>query len=308
MFYVYEWYVKSTGEIFYVGKGSGDRYKVTNRNDLFKEKIQNNQCEVRIIKRFEDEQEAFQYESQRIKELKSINQCSCNIQEGGFGGMTTPWTQELKNEWSKNNIMKSESQKERMINNNPMHNPEIAKKVNAQKRKPVIINEIEYESIRAAADALNVATSTISSWCTTGKNSQGWICHYKGQNPQPYLAINTGKAKKIFYKGKEYPNASEAAAAAGVAKSTMTRWCRQQRDSQGNACYYLDDIRDLQETIAQRSQPFYVNNEYFTSKTSASKKLGISVYTLTSLLEGRIQDDKYICKYDNQQPSQENVE
>lgn len=27
VFYVYEWFIKNTGEIFYVGKGRGDRYK-----------------------------------------------------------------------------------------------------------------------------------------------------------------------------------------------------------------------------------------------------------------------------------------
>lgn len=28
MFYVYEWYIVDTGEIIYVGKGKGNRYKV----------------------------------------------------------------------------------------------------------------------------------------------------------------------------------------------------------------------------------------------------------------------------------------
>lgn len=53
MFYVYEWYIKETNEIFYVGKGSGQRYKVTyNRNKLFNEIIQKHNCDSRIIKYF----------------------------------------------------------------------------------------------------------------------------------------------------------------------------------------------------------------------------------------------------------------
>lgn len=28
MFYVYEWFIVETGEIFYVGKGTGKRYQV----------------------------------------------------------------------------------------------------------------------------------------------------------------------------------------------------------------------------------------------------------------------------------------
>ena len=38
-YYVYEWYVIDTNEIFYVGKGSRNRYKYTDRNALFQEMI-----------------------------------------------------------------------------------------------------------------------------------------------------------------------------------------------------------------------------------------------------------------------------
>ena len=72
MFYVYEWYVKETNEIFYVGKGSGQRYKVTyNRNKLFNEIIQKHNCDSRIIKYFQNEKDAFQYQAERIDELKN---------------------------------------------------------------------------------------------------------------------------------------------------------------------------------------------------------------------------------------------
>ena len=37
MFYVYEWYIVETGEIFYVGKGSGNRVtSMKDRNEYFK--------------------------------------------------------------------------------------------------------------------------------------------------------------------------------------------------------------------------------------------------------------------------------
>ena len=56
MFYVYEWFVLSTGEIFYVGKGCRGRYKSKrNRNRLFNFYIDKFECGSRIIKRFESE-------------------------------------------------------------------------------------------------------------------------------------------------------------------------------------------------------------------------------------------------------------
>ena len=39
MYYVYEWYVKETGEIFYVGKGTKNRYKVKKHNRFFNDFI-----------------------------------------------------------------------------------------------------------------------------------------------------------------------------------------------------------------------------------------------------------------------------
>ena len=96
MFYVYEWYNVNTEEIFYVGKGCGNRYKqVSKRNQLFKTYYENNECAVRIIRYFDLEQDAFDYEKQRIGELKSINQCSCNLDEGGSGGVNFVWTPEM---------------------------------------------------------------------------------------------------------------------------------------------------------------------------------------------------------------------
>ena len=39
MFYVYEWFVKETGEVFYVGKGIKNRYKVKKHNKFFNDFI-----------------------------------------------------------------------------------------------------------------------------------------------------------------------------------------------------------------------------------------------------------------------------
>src|SRR5690625_6332595 len=38
-FYVYEWFIKDTGEVFYVGKGRGNRYKEYHARAYIAEKI-----------------------------------------------------------------------------------------------------------------------------------------------------------------------------------------------------------------------------------------------------------------------------
>ena len=133
MFYVYEWYNVNTDEVFYVGKGIGNRYKqVSKRNQLFKDYYENNECAVRIVKNFELEKDAFTYENQRILELKAQGQCFCNLDNGGTGGVNFIWTDEMREYKSIHNPMKEEEQRQRMRESNPMYNPEIAERV-AQK-------------------------------------------------------------------------------------------------------------------------------------------------------------------------------
>ena len=103
MFYVYEWFIKNTNEIIYVGKGSKNRYKVRKHNYIFNEFIKRYNCDSRIVKYFESEKEAFAAEFDRINELKLIGQCVCNINAGGAGGTIEHWTEERRKTYSENN-------------------------------------------------------------------------------------------------------------------------------------------------------------------------------------------------------------
>ena len=69
LFYVYEYYIISTNTVFYVGKGTGNRYKsIWNRTDSFKKIIEEHQHDynVRIVKYFKDENDAFSFENELI--------------------------------------------------------------------------------------------------------------------------------------------------------------------------------------------------------------------------------------------------
>lgn len=89
-FYVYEWYIVETGEIFYVGKGTGRRcYETLGRRNRYWENVYNRHpCAVRIIHGGLTNDEACQKEIERIAELRKLDQARCNFTNGGTGFST----------------------------------------------------------------------------------------------------------------------------------------------------------------------------------------------------------------------------
>ncbi|GGA74905.1 GIY-YIG nuclease family protein [Ornithinibacillus halotolerans] len=69
-FYVYHWYIKDTGEIFYIGKGRGDRYKRHHERAYEAEKIREMyDTDVRFVKKGLTEDEAIELESDEMTRI-----------------------------------------------------------------------------------------------------------------------------------------------------------------------------------------------------------------------------------------------
>ena len=309
MFYVYEWFIKETDEVIYVGKGCRRRYKVTKHNKFFNDMIKRFDCDSRIIKEFDNEKDAFSYEYERITELKAKGQCVCNIYDGGCGGTTDWWTEDKKQWYSEHNVMKNEAQRKRMSENNPMKNKEIASKVNEQKIKAVIINGVEYKSVIEVCKKYNVSYPTVKKWCYKGINHLGELCKYKGQEQVVYKGkrYNKGGCKPLIYKGKEYESPIDLAKELQVSNSVICNWCKKGFDPNGNSCRYKGDNRELtfKKYIngEDKKKPVIVNGIYYPSKADAEKALGIKGGGLSQYLNGNRKNKKYICEYVNQQPS-----
>lgn len=239
MFYVYEWYNVDTEEIFYVGKGCGNRYKqVSRRNNLFKEFYENNACAVRIIKNFENEEEAFAFERQRIVELKRIGQCSCNLDDGGTGGVNFIWTPEMRQYKSIYNPMKSENQKKRMRDCNPMYDKKISEKVRKSKSKIVCYQGRE-STCREIADERHLHIGTVQRWCKIGYDTNGEPCYYKGE----YIVPNqrTTCSKPILIDGKRFPSLRAGADALGVKDtSPLCKALKTNHKYKGHICEYAN--------------------------------------------------------------------
>lgn len=89
-YYVYAWYYINTGEIFYIGKGTGNRWKdvVCHRNDYFKSIIKKEGENVTVKKLYENlyEKDAWDLERKLIHEYWDKCECKANFHEGECGG------------------------------------------------------------------------------------------------------------------------------------------------------------------------------------------------------------------------------
>ena len=311
MYYVYEWYNVDTYEVIYVGKGTGLRYKVRKHNKLFNEMIKRFPCESRIVKEFENEKEAFEYEYEYIKEKKAKGQCVCNIYDGGMGGTTSWWTDELREKYSQNNVMKSEKQRKRMKVQNPMKDKAVAMKNGCSHWRSVIIGDNGYASVKAAMIAYNTSFDTIQNWCKKGINPYGEKCRYENEEQVEYVGkrYNKGGCKPLTYKGKHYEAAIDLANEMGLTNTVIIRWLRFGFDPYGNPCRYDDDKRELTFTIKKKSRhPVIVNGFHYRTFSEAARANGVSAQTIADLANHKYTNPKYICEYDNQHPSQGNTE
>jgi hypothetical protein len=103
--YVYGHYKATTGELFYIGKGTGNRaWSTKDRNNRWMCTVDKHGIEVKILYKNLSEEDAFQKEMELIKEIGLEN--LTNITEGG-DGFTSEFAKNLwNNEETRNKMLK----------------------------------------------------------------------------------------------------------------------------------------------------------------------------------------------------------
>ena len=104
-FYVYRYSIEDTGEVIYIGKGSGDRYKnTTDRNKFFISMYKTHKCKVQILWNYMTEEEAFALEKTLIAYYRLYTNCRLtNVCNGGEGATGYHWSEEDKRKMSERN-------------------------------------------------------------------------------------------------------------------------------------------------------------------------------------------------------------
>lgn len=87
MFYVYIHRRLSDNQVFYVGKGQGPRHKQkTSRSEYWHHVVKKHGFKSYIVKKYENEQEAYEHEKKLIEFFRSKEIKLVNIESGGRGG------------------------------------------------------------------------------------------------------------------------------------------------------------------------------------------------------------------------------
>lgn len=117
-YYIYAHYRNDTQEVFYIGKGEGNRYKSKQgRNPYWENIVQAHGYKAEILQRFETEAEAFEAEQKLIAELgrKDLGQgLLVNMSDGGEGASGAVRSPEQRQRYSETTWMRTEAGKASM--------------------------------------------------------------------------------------------------------------------------------------------------------------------------------------------------
>lgn len=117
MFYVYIHKKADTGEVFYVGKGQGNRaYGLNSRNRYWRAIVNKHGFTAVIIKNYKSEEEAHKKEIALISKFRSLDIELVNMTDGGDGTSGCNHPKKVRNKISESKTGKKQSKEHRRKN------------------------------------------------------------------------------------------------------------------------------------------------------------------------------------------------
>lgn len=260
-YYVYAWYIKETNEIFYIGKGTGNRYRTRKReNKYFMKMLKSHDCAPRILYKNLDEKTAFDIEKREIALFRNMGRRPLtNVLDGGENPpkMAVPHSEEWRKHQSEGQIR---SYKE---------NPERCKEDSNRMKKFLATEkgkEFQQRSVKARrTESFRKKQSIV---CTAANNteeykqrmSEHWKEYFRVHGAyESMIGENNHNAQKVrqFDKNenfiKEYKTITEASKATGVSISKISAVCRGKRKTAGGFIWKFATSKRISLAGAKRS-------------------------------------------------------
>ena len=268
-YYVYAWYVKETYEIFYIGKGTGNRCKCKKReNKYFMNMLNSHECDYVILKNNLNEKEAFDLEKKWISVLRETNFRLTNATNGGENPpkRTGPLREETKAKISISN--------KKYYTEHPERAEEISQRMknfflteegkNFQKRSIIARDNDDFR--KRQSEKCRIANNTSEYIERHSKivkdmwKSENYANAHKGGNNHRAQAVKQYDIDGKFI--KEYETITQASKETGTSISKISAVCKGKRKTTGG---YRWEFSNDKHIVLQRE------NNYDPSKDKSAK-------------------------------------
>ena len=254
-FYVYIWFIKESHKVFYVGKGSGNRAtSMKDRNPYFRNIRKNYECDYEIVKYFDSEADAYEYEKLLGLEYKAKGEAWCCFVLGQTSKFLDNKTKakissSLKGNvpWSKGKkLSETTREKIRFALLGSHQSEETRKRRSAALLGHSVTKETRRKISQSKIGAKNPMFGKKQSAETIAKRKTAMMGHRVSQETREKIGISNGKkVMQIDPKTKEilntYNSASDAARLNGLNHSKISRVCNGYRKTTGGYRWeYLD--------------------------------------------------------------------
>ncbi len=291
-YYVYVWYYKETGKVFYVGKGTKYRYRSKKRDNQQLVKIINDcDCESKIIKGNLNEKEAFELEKATVESYRKKGHPLINKQDGGH----LPPNHAGKHRSNETKEKMRESMKKYF----EMH-PEAAE-IQSERMKAFLKTENGQEFQRKSIEARNndEFKKAQSKRCREANNKDEYIKKQSELTKKMWESEKYANAHKGANNGRaqavkqynlqhsiiaEYPTMTDAEKATGVAVSKISLVAKGKRKTAGG--YIWEYVNEKKfESHKPRKYIYNANNDKTAIPILQFEKSGDFVTEYRSIAE-----------------------
>lgn len=239
-YYVYEWFIEATGEVFYVGKGSKNRVtSLKDRNEYFKNIRKKHKCNYRIVRYFETEKEAYDFELELGLEYISIGEAkACYVLGQTNKFVSRPTRKKIANSLrgcpahNKGKKATPEAKRKMRLAKIGKKQSEETKRKRSQSLMGRVVDEATKKKLsKSKLGKLNPMFGVKQSPETLEKRRAKMIGHKVSEETRAKIAkskgkvveqidLNTGQVVNVFN------SASEAGKAVGVSFGSICKACR----------------------------------------------------------------------------------
>lgn len=246
-YYVYIWYLEDSNEVFYVGKGSGNRVtSMKDRNPHFRHIRNKCKCGYKIVRYFDNEEEAYDYELKLGKEYKAKGQAWCCYVLGKTDKFLSNETKKkiaktLKGNtpWNKGkHISEEQKEKLRLAHLGRKQSEEIRKRRSIALMGHKVSKDVRRRISESKIGENNPMFGKRQSEETIRKRVAKMIGHEVSEETRAKIGKSNGKkVAKIDMETGEilmvYNSASEAARLNNMNNESISKCCRGERKTSG---------------------------------------------------------------------------